>query len=140
MNSPSEHFVARFQAAIASHDADEVAECFAQDCRFDLPVYPSRGFTGRSQARQNWETVFAAVPDLAVSLLRVTHEGNSCWAEWEYVGTRVTGEAHLLRGVTIVDVTEDGLLQSSRFYVDQVDDGTTSISAHLDSLTAPGRP
>jgi ketosteroid isomerase-like protein len=140
MNSASEQFVVRFQAAVASHDAEKVAGCFAQDCRFDLPVHPSRSFTGRSQARQNWETVFAAVPDLAVSLLRVTHEGNSCWAEWEYVGTRVTGEAHLLRGVTIVDVTEDGLLQWARFYVDQVDDATTSISDHLASLTAPDRP
>jgi len=134
--SPSERFVSDFRAAVASHDPDSVAACFAEDCRFDLPVHPSRSFSGRAQARENWAMIFAAVPDLAVDLLRSTHDGNTCWAEWEYNGTRASGDLHLMRGVTITEVTDSGQLKSSRFYVDQVDEATTSISEHLESLKA----
>ena len=132
--SRGEKFVDDFRSAIATHDADAVVACFTEDCHFDLPNHPSRSFTGRTQARQNWSMVFEAVPDLAINLANVSYEEDRCWVEWEYTGTRVDGTPHLMRGVTIVDVDSDGRLAAARFFVDYVDQAETSIAEHLASL------
>jgi ketosteroid isomerase-like protein len=132
--SRTDQFLTAFTTAVNSHDPDEVAACFAENCEFILPVHPARGFIGRAQARENWTKVFAAVPDLNLALVDAAHDGARCWAEWEYAGTRTDGERHWMRGVTIIDVNESGLLRSARFFVDYVDTGSASISEHLESL------
>jgi ketosteroid isomerase-like protein len=128
-------FVGRFTAAVASHDADSVVTCFTEDCEFVLPQHPARSFVGRSQARTNWSTIFAAVPDLQVSARDTVDDGDRCWVEWEYTGTRTDGQPHHMRGVTIIDLDDAARLRSARFYVDYVDTDSTSIGEHLQSLT-----
>ena len=132
--SRTEVFLDNFRAAVASHQADRVAECFRADCRFELPVHPARGFTGRDQARQNWSMIFASVPDLRVELVDAAHDGDTCWAEWTYTGTRTDGSRHLMRGVTIIKVDDTSRLREARFYVDYVDTGVTSITEHLRTM------
>lgn len=132
--SLTEDFLDNFRAAVASRQAERVAECFREDCRFELPVHPARGFTGRQQARQNWSTIFAAVPNLRVELVDAAHDGDTCWAEWTYTGTRTDGAPHLMRGVTIFKVDGTSLLREARFYVDFVDTGSASITEHLQAM------
>jgi ketosteroid isomerase-like protein len=132
--SRGEHFVDEFRKAVATHDAEAVVACFAEDCRFELPNHPARSFVGRAQARQNWAMIFESVPDLAIDLRNASYEEGRCWAEWEYTGTRTDGTPHLMRGVTIVDVDDAGRLASARFFVDYVDQAETSIAEHLASL------
>jgi ketosteroid isomerase-like protein len=132
--SRGEKFVADFRRAVAAHDADAVVNCFTDDCRFELPNHPARSFTGREQARQNWTMIFESVPDLELDLRNASYEDERCWVEWEYRGTRVDGTPHLMRGVTIVDVDEDGRLAAARFFVDYVDQAEISIEEHLASL------
>src|ERR1700751_283108 len=91
----TEDFLDNFRAAVASHEPDRVADFFRTDSRFDLPVHPARSFTGRDQARQNWSMIFATVPDLRIDLADATHEGHTCWAEWNYSGPRVSITEHL---------------------------------------------
>jgi ketosteroid isomerase-like protein len=133
-SSGGQKFVADFRRAVAAHDAEAVVACFTEDCRFELPNYPARSFTGRDQARQNWTMIFDSVPDLALEMRNASYEDGRCWVEWEYTGTRLDGGPHLMRGVTIVDVDESGRLSSARFFVDYVDAADTSIGEHLASL------
>jgi ketosteroid isomerase-like protein len=137
--SHTEEFLDNFRAAVASHQAERVAECFREDCRFELPVHPARGFTGRDQARQNWSMIFTTVPDLRVELVSAAHDGDTCWAEWLYTGTRTDGTPHLMRGVTIIKVDGASRLREARFYVDFVDSGGTSISEHLRAMQDSAR-
>jgi ketosteroid isomerase-like protein len=138
MTSPrGQKFVADFRRAVAAHDAEAVVACFTEDCRFELPNHPARSFTGRDQARQNWTMIFQSVPDLAIEVRTASYEDDRCWVEWEYTGTRLDGSAHLMRGVTIVDVDDQGRLSSARFFVDYVDAAETSIGEHLASLSNP---
>jgi ketosteroid isomerase-like protein len=137
--SHTEDFLDNFQAAVASRQAERVAECFREDCRFELPVHPARGFVGRDQARQNWSMIFAAVPDLRVELVGAAHDGDTCWAEWSYTGTRTDGAPHLMRGVTIIKVDGTARLREARFYVDFVDAGRASITEHLQALQDSAR-
>jgi ketosteroid isomerase-like protein len=133
--SRTPEFVSTFTSAVDSHSPDAVVACFTDDCEFLLPQHPARSFVGRIQALHNWTTIFSAVPDLRVKALDVAHEGDRCWVEWEYTGTRTDGQAHHMRGVTIVDVDETARLRSARFYVDYVDTASASIGEHLGSMT-----
>ena len=39
--------------------------------------------------------IFATLPDLRIDLVDATHDGDTCWAEWEYSGTCVSITEHL---------------------------------------------
>jgi ketosteroid isomerase-like protein len=127
-------FLDRFRNALAARSGDQVAECFAADCRFEVPVHPARNFVGREQARQNWTAIFDAVSDFSATLLSESHTGNACWAEWEYSGTRRDSSAHRMRGATIFEVDDAGRLRSGRIYMEFVDTDTTPIGEHLQRL------
>ncbi|MFC9535948.1 nuclear transport factor 2 family protein [Streptomyces sp. NPDC056975] len=145
MSTRTQDFLSNFLAAAASCDADRVVECFASDCRFDLPVHPARGFVGREQARRNWSTIFETVPDLSIELLDAAHHGDTCWAELKYSGTRTDGSPHLMHGVIVVTVDAESRLSKARFYVEFVDSSEGSITEHLEAMQdsahiAAGRP
>jgi ketosteroid isomerase-like protein len=133
-DSSTRIFLGRFRDALAARSGDRVADCFGADCRFEVPVHPARDFVGREQARQNWTAIFDAVPDFEATLLSESHTGNTCWAEWEYSGTRRDSSAHLMRGATIFEVDDAGYLRSGRIYMEFVDTDTTPIGEHLQRL------
>src|SRR4051812_26966097 len=91
--------VDRLARTTNAHDLDGLVDCFAADYRNETPVHPARGFTGREQVRTNWRQIFAAVPDLQVTVLRSAVADDTVWSEWEMTGTRRDGTAHLMRGV-----------------------------------------
>ena len=113
--------VARLVAATNGHDLEAVVDCFAEQYRNETPAHPSRGFTGRAQVRRNWEQIFAFIPDIVATVVRVSIDGETEWSEWEMRGTRRDGTARLMRGVILFSV-RDGRAESARFYMEPVDD------------------
>ncbi len=112
--------VGRLVQATNDHDVDAVAACFAENYENETPVHPGRSFRGREQVRQNWEQIFAFVPDLRVEVTRSTIDGETAWTEWEMTGTRRDGTAHQMRGIVLFGVRE-GVAQWARFYLEPVD-------------------
>lgn len=130
--------VSRLLAATNGHDLDAVVDCFADHYHNETPAHPSRGFTGRAQVRRNWEQIFAFIPDLVATVVRVAIDGDTEWSEWEMRGTRRDGTAHLLRGVILFSV-RDGRAESARFYMEPVDDDGIDVNeaVHRAVVRAP---
>jgi ketosteroid isomerase-like protein len=127
MGSPAA-MVERLARTTNAHDLDGLVDCFAADYRNETPVHPARGFTGREQVRSNWQQIFAAVPDLRVTVLRSAVADDTVWSEWEMTGTRRDGTAHLMRGVILFGVTA-GRASWARFYLEPVQPGGGSIDS-----------
>jgi ketosteroid isomerase-like protein len=118
--------VDRLLLATNRHDLDAVVACFAEDYENVTPVHPARGFSGRAQVRQNWEQIFAFVPDLRAEVLGSVVDGDTVWTEWEMTGTRRDGTRHQMRGVVIFGV-RDGVARRARFYLEPVDEGAGTV-------------
>jgi len=122
--------VQRLLEATNRHDLEGLVASFADDYSLQSPSHPARGFQGKDRVRGNWETIFAAVPDIQVELLSAATDGETVWTEQEMRGTRLDGTAHLMRGVFIFGV-RDGLICWGRMYLEPVDDGGPNV---LESL------
>jgi ketosteroid isomerase-like protein len=132
-----EALVHRLLGATNAHDVDAIAACFADDYENETPAHPSRGFRGRDQVRRNWEQIFASVPDLHAELVRSAVDADTAWTEWVMAGTRRDGSSHEMRGVIVFGV-RDGLASWARFYLEPVDDGTSTVDdAVRDQVTRP---
>ena len=112
--------VERLRDAINSHDAANVADCFAENYQCDMPMHPSRGFIGRAQVRENYRAIFARVPDLRATVLRSCQDGSEVWSEWEMSGTSNEGIPSVSTGVVIILSTVDERIAHTRFYLDAV--------------------
>lgn len=128
--------VARLLAATNAHDLEAVVDCFAEQYRNETPAHPSRGFTGRAQVRRNWEQIFAVIPDIAASVVRVATDGDTEWSEWEMHGTRRDGSAHLMRGVILFRV-QDGRAESARFFMEPVDGEGIDVNEAVQRAVMP---
>lgn len=109
----------RLHAAINSHDAQQVADCFTTDYRAEVPHRPAEGFTGSAQVLANWIAIFGRLPDLRATVLRRAESGPETWSEWEMVGTGPDGARALMCGPAIT-TTRDGRINWSRFYLSPV--------------------
>lgn len=118
--------VDRLMQATNDHDLEGLVGCFAEDYVNETPVHPGRSFRGRQQVRQNWEQIFAFVPDLRAQVTSSTIAGETAWTEWEMTGTRRDGTAHEMRGVILFGV-RDGVAQWARFYLEPVDLTTETV-------------
>jgi len=113
--------IERLRDAINSHDAARVADCFTENYQCDMPLHPSRSFTGRARVLENWQAIFARLPDLRATVLRSCQDSSGClWSEWEMSGTSREGIASLLTGVAIILSVFDQRIQHTRFYLDGV--------------------
>jgi len=137
--TPGDSFPHRLCAAVNAHDVDRVVGCFTADYTNETPVHPARGFRGREQVRRNWSQLFAAVPDLEATVLRSDQVDDRVWSEWEMSGTRVDGQEHLMRGVTLFTL-EHGLASSVRFYLEPVEVSATDVDRAVRQLLTGPRP
>jgi ketosteroid isomerase-like protein len=119
---------ARLHDAVNRHDLDAMVACFATDFVNETPVHPARSFRGRDQVRKNWAQIFAAVPNLEADMVDTAGQGDTVWTEWEMRGTRLDGTPHLMRGVSIFQVTGEALA-SVRFYLEPVEQEGVSVDA-----------
>jgi ketosteroid isomerase-like protein len=109
----------RMERAMSSQDPSQVAACFTEDYRVEVPLHPSRGFTGNEHVRQNWTEIFARVKDHRARVLRWARDADFIWSEWEMTGTAGAGDAYRAGGVALLTV-EDDRVAAARFYLDQV--------------------
>jgi ketosteroid isomerase-like protein len=123
--------------ALNTHDVDALVDCFDEDYVNETPVHPNRGFRGSEQVRQNWTTIFAAVPDLRVRIVGMAVQGDTVWSEWEHSGTRLDGSPHLLRGVVIFTVASS-VVRHARFFLEPVDHSSGGINAAIASTIGQG--
>ena len=112
--------VERLRDAINSHDAARVADCFTENYQCDMPMHPSRGFTGRARVRENYRAIFARVPDLHASVLRSCEDESEVWSEWEMSGTSYEGTPSVIAGVVVILSVVDERIERTRFYLDAV--------------------
>jgi ketosteroid isomerase-like protein len=132
-------FLERLCDATNAHDVERVVEMFTEEYRSEMPVHPSRSFTGRDQVRRNWTQIFAAVPDIKADVLQAVQEGDTVWSEWEMRGNRVDGAEHLMRGVMIFTL-RDGRASGLRFYLEPVDQAVQTTDESVRELLTGPRP
>jgi hypothetical protein len=128
----------RLRQATDAHDIDAVVGCFAAGYRNETPVHPDRGFDGAEQVRVNWTRIFTGVPDITATVLRAAVDGDVVWSEWELGGTRLDGEAQLLRGVIIFGIA-DGQFAWARFYLEPVDASEGGVDAAVGRIAEATR-
>ncbi len=127
----------RLQDATNAHDIEAIVACFAADYRNETPVHPARGFVGQEQVRRNWTQILTAVPDLCATVVASAVAGATVWSEWEQLGTRPDGTAHLMRGVIVFAVGE-GVITSARFFLEPVDADGSGVDAAVERQVRPG--
>lgn len=117
----------RMSDAINAHDVDAISSCFTNDYQGEQPLHPEiavilqrRGYAnGLAQVRENWTGLFAQVPDLRATLVASTIHGDLAWAEWHWQGTRTSGAALNLRGVSVAGL-RNGIMAWARIYMEPV--------------------
>jgi hypothetical protein len=112
--------VERLRDAINSHDAARVADRFTENYQCDTPTHPSRGFTGRARVQENYQAIFARIPDLRATVLRSCQDESRLWSEWEMSGTSDEGTPSVIAGVVIILSTVNERIEHTRFYLDAV--------------------
>ena len=131
--------MARLRDALNRHDPEGMAACFAAGYRSEQPLHPNRGFSGRDQVAQNWSRIFGAVPDLRADVVTDTLDGTAAWTEWVWHGTHRDGSTFLMKGVTLMGVDEDGLVDWARLYMEPVEQGGADIVAAVGQLARDTR-
>jgi ketosteroid isomerase-like protein len=136
-------FVAQLVAAVNDHDLEAVVGLFTADYVNQTPAHPARSFTGNHQVRRNWESIFAAVPDLCAVVTAQAVGEDTVWTEWTMDGSRRDGAEHHMRGVVIFTVA-DGRATAARFYLEPLDTGDGDVNAAVTALVQShhgnGRP
>ncbi|MFE4470794.1 nuclear transport factor 2 family protein [Leifsonia sp. NPDC056824] len=116
----------RLVRATNAHDLDALVGCFAAAYRNSTPAHPNRSFAGSAQVRDNWQQIFAGVPDIQVAVEAQTVDGLTVWTEWRMTGTRRDGTPHEMAGTIIFEVDGDSIA-SARFYVEPVERASGTV-------------
>jgi SnoaL-like domain len=133
------HTIARLQAAMNRHSADDMAALFAPDYRSEQPAHPNRGFGGHGQVAANWGLMFAGVPDLEAEVVTEVTEGSTSWSEWIWRGNHPDGTPFLMRGVNLVGFDGEGRISWGRLYMEPVEQGGAAIEESVHDLSGAPR-
>jgi hypothetical protein len=133
-NGEPRQVLERLHRAINEHDIEAFVANFHDDYRSEQPAHPDRAFGGREQVRENWTTMFAAIPDLEAELIRSAVDGDVVWAEWSWRGRRRDGVLFAFGGVTLFGV-RDGGISWGRLYMEEVTGGEGDIRAAVRRMT-----
>ena len=129
--------VARLLEAMNRHDLESFVAQFGPDYRSSQPIHPGRGFGGREQVRKNWTAIFAGIPDFRAELLAEATEGSTAFSEWAWHGHHADGSALEMRGVIVFGLSEDGLIQEGRLYVEPVAQEQETIDEAVRRMARP---
>ncbi len=127
----------RLRDALNRHDAEAMAELFAQDYRSEQPAHPNRGFGGHAQVAANWREMFRGVPDMIAELLDEATAGATTWSEWAWHGHHTDGAPFEMRGVTIMTLDDDGRITRARLYIEPVERDGAAIEDAVRQLAKP---
>jgi hypothetical protein len=115
----------RMSDAINAHDVDAFVSCLTNDYKGEQPLHPEIAAIGLAQVRENWTALFAQVPDLRATLVASTIHGDLAWAEWHWQGTRTSGSALNMRGVSVAGL-RNGIMTWARIYMEPVHDQSST--------------
>jgi ketosteroid isomerase-like protein len=122
-----------------AHDAEGMAALFSPDYRSEQPAHPNRGFGGHAQVAANWGNMFRGVPDLTTEVVAEVENGSTVWSERIWRGHHSDGSPFEMRGVTIMELTDDGLIRSARLYMELVEQDGAAIEETVRQLAGPTR-
>ena len=117
-----EHVTSLF-AAIGSRDVEALGEHWREDGVSE--IVPVGVLRGRSEIKEFFHGLFAAVPDLETSVVRVVPGDRLAAVEWRMSGTFTgepfqgidpTGKAVELRGLDLVEVEENEVVGITAYY------------------------
>ena len=131
--------IARLRDAMNGHDVEGLVALFAPNYRSEQPAHPQRGFGGREQVAANWARMFDGVPDLEVGVVKESTDGTTSWSEWVWRGAHRDGTPFLMKGVTVMGLGDDGLIQWARLYMEEVEQGGAAIDEAVLHLSGSGR-
>ena len=126
VNAAAVEVVGRLHQAMNEHDLGAFVACFDSGYRSEQPAHPNRGFGGREQVEKNWSALFEGLPDFHAELLATASEGDTCWCEWHWTGTRANEAPLDMRGVTLFEM-KNGRIVSGRLYMEEVEETGTDI-------------
>jgi hypothetical protein len=115
----------RMSDAINAHDVDAFVSCLTNDYKGEQPLHPEIASLGLAQVRENWTALFAQVPDLRATLVASTIHDDLAWAEWHWQGTRTSGSALNLRGVSVAGL-RNGLMAWAKIYMEPIHDRSST--------------
>jgi limonene-1,2-epoxide hydrolase len=127
-----------FVAAIARHDPDAVAACFAEDYEDEAPARQGEVVRGREEVRVNFARMFASMPDVNATIIRLAEREDEVWMEWRMSGTRDDGTTMDFVGVNIFGVA-DRALRWGRSYT-ELARSAGGIEAQLARMTGDEAP
>lgn len=116
-----------YATAWSSGDPEQVAALYAEDAVFEEVVLGGAVTTGRDELRAYADAVYAAFPDFTATPVSGFASGNQAVLEWILSGTYTgqfgplppgTGQEVEVRVATVLDLTDDGLIQHDREYWD----------------------
>ena len=128
-----EDLITALHHAMNAHDLEGLVACFSEKLVSEQPAHPDRAFTGTDQMRRNWTPTFKSVPDFKAELLRHAIAVDTVWSEWRWHGTHMDGRALDFRGVIILRVEADRIVQAT-LYMEPVQAGA-GIDAFVRSVT-----
>jgi hypothetical protein len=131
--------IMKLRDVMNTHDAEALAALFSPDYRSEQPAHPNRGFGGHAQVATNWGHMFRGVPDMTAEVLAEATDGGTSWSEWIWRGHHADGSLFEMRGVTILGLTDDGLVADARLYMEPVEQDGAAIDAAVQQLVRPQR-
>lgn len=131
--------VSRVREALDAHDAERLAAQFAPTYLSEQPAHPNRGYAGPDTLTSIWGDLFRAVPDITTEVVAEVDDGPRVWVEWLWRGHYTDGSLFEMRGVAIMQLTDDGLVAGQRLYFEPVEHEGPGILEAERQLREPAR-
>ncbi len=120
----------RFYDAINRKDMLALADVVHPDFEMIVPQKPARGFKGKKQEVDNIVYLCESHPDLVMTVLRKTRDGNDIWAESHLAAPGLEMMAVV---IWTIDPATDTLI-SGRYYSEPVQHEAADIDTFMKSL------
>lgn len=113
-------------AAWNSHDPQRVANLYTEDGAREEFIVTHARLEGREAVAAQVKMYLQAMPDLSLSIRKVSTGQGTATLEWmvnathtgDAEGWPAKGEAVAFPGVSVLDLSEDGLISEERVYTD----------------------
>jgi uncharacterized protein (TIGR02246 family) len=116
-NEAIQSAVAAYVAAIGAMDANAVADAFAPDAVSNDPVGTPR-YEGRTAIRQFMEGIFTDLQSATSTPDQTFIAGDSAAFKWTVQLTTKHGRSVTFEGIDVIQVNDDGKIQSLHAYFD----------------------
>ncbi|MBI3991928.1 MAG: nuclear transport factor 2 family protein [Candidatus Lambdaproteobacteria bacterium] len=116
--NPTVRAMQAFLDAFNRHDADAIAECFAEDGVYETPRGPEVCGTrvaGKANVRAHFAKMFAAVPDIHFGADTHWISGDRAVSEWTMTYTKPDGKRLEVRGCDLFAYRGDKIAKKDSY-------------------------